>query len=403
MNGIGLKVYADYLPYSKIGGVGELALQMARHSVDYYDSVILRSTGKRCDGSAAELDNSGVEITYSGSTPMRGIIKGGVELITDCRRSDNQIILHQSSMAWALVLVKIVNAFSGCFRIRKPFPAVASVTTVFQTSHIHEFKNLSPYRINGVKIRPVWREVAERWTLVPLHFLLDLAGWFGSAEVVVVSEDHRVHFERRFGRFMKRPMRVAPNGFDASFARTRVSNVRVTETKPTEIIYVGVFRHRKRIRLLIEAVNQMYNEGRDVRLRLYGKAKSARTQRELDREIDGKDFITCEGEVSRSEISTVLDEADILCIPSSYEGLPVAMMEGLASGLVFVGARAWGMKDVMSPIDQNLLFEVDKVDSLKRALIHACNISQNDEFHLPHEFWRDFEWPVVARLMCGIS
>lgn len=398
-----LKVYADYVPATKLGGVGELALQMANHALRNYTDVTLRSTGVADDGSCQETLDDAVLVTYSGRTPARGLFKGGVDLLRDCRDNENQIILHQSSMAWSLLIAKGVNVFCSWFRLKLPFPAAEITTTVFQTSHIHEFKNLAGYRLKDSVVRPTFRELVERWTLVPLHILLDIAAWVGSTEILVVSEDHKKHFSTTYGRLLPRRIRVVPNGFEKSFSGGLELRKPPEVDEPVQIIYLGVFRHRKRIPLLIEAVRTLNMDGLNIRLNIYGKPKKSKKYASLMRACDGLPFITFEGPVSRDEVVNVLRKADILCIPSSYEGLPVAMMEGLATGAIFVGGRAWGMRDVVSEIDQNLLFEIDNLESLKSALTYAVGLARTGKFRIPAEFWQTYEWGNVSKMMCEVS
>lgn len=398
-----LKVYADYVPASKVGGVGELALQMAIHALGNYTDVTLRSTGVAADGSRQETLDDAVLVTYSGQTPARGILKGGVELLRDCRDNENQIILHQSSMAWSLLIARGMNIFCSWFRKKPPFPAADITTTVFQTSHIHEFKNLASYRLNDSVVRPTFREFVERCALVPMHILLDIAAWVGSAEIVVVSEDHKKHFSTTYGRVISRRIRVVPNGFEKSFSGDLELRKPPRDGDPVKIIYLGVFRHRKRIPLLIEAVRTLDIDGLNIHLSIYGKPKKSKKYANLLRVCEGVPFISFEGPVSRDKVIDVLRGADILCIPSSYEGLPVAMMEGLATGLIFVGGRAWGMRDVISEIDEKLLFEIDDLESLRGALTYAVGIARTGKFSIPSEFWQTYEWSNVSKMMCEVS
>ncbi|MBT8400747.1 MAG: glycosyltransferase family 4 protein, partial [Rhodothermia bacterium] len=53
------------------------------------------------------------------------------------------------------------------------------------------------------------------------------------------------------------------------------------------------------------------------------------------------------GRVARSDVSGLMHENDILCMPSRAEALGVALMEGLASGISVIGSDVGGVPEVL--------------------------------------------------------
>jgi glycosyltransferase involved in cell wall biosynthesis len=48
-------------------------------------------------------------------------------------------------------------------------------------------------------------------------------------------------------------------------------------------------------------------------------------------------------------VADILDTADVLCMPSSSEGMPVAAVEALRHGLAIAGTEIPGLRDVLAP------------------------------------------------------
>lgn len=77
------------------------------------------------------------------------------------------------------------------------------------------------------------------------------------------------------------------------------------------------------------------------------------------------------------EVHRLMHEADLLCIPSLQEGLGVANVEGLATGLPVVSTAVGGIPEVLGNGQYGWLAEPANVDSLKETILQC--ISQDDE------------------------
>jgi len=56
-------------------------------------------------------------------------------------------------------------------------------------------------------------------------------------------------------------------------------------------------------------------------------------------------YITFAGWQQKAQVLQYMRDSDIMVLVSAFEGLPVAMMEALASGCAFVGTRVSGVED----------------------------------------------------------
>ena len=81
---------------------------------------------------------------------------------------------------------------------------------------------------------------------------------------------------------------------------------------------------------------------------------------------NGKDGIEWWGR--RDDIPAVLDQADIVCLPSYREGLPKSLLEAAACGLPIVTTDTPGCREVVTDGDNGFLVPVKDAIALALAL-----------------------------------
>jgi glycosyltransferase involved in cell wall biosynthesis len=68
------------------------------------------------------------------------------------------------------------------------------------------------------------------------------------------------------------------------------------------------------------------------------------------------------------DVPEALAAADLFCLPSRYEGLGVALLEALASGVPCIASRVGGMREVLVSGESGIHFEVGDVAGLSQAI-----------------------------------
>lgn len=118
--------------------------------------------------------------------------------------------------------------------------------------------------------------------------------------------------------------------------------------------------------LLIEAVARLVSENLNVELVLAGDGPLREEYLKRASQYGIADRIVLLGAVS--DMSSFYHSIDIFSLTSHKEGLPLVVIEAMASGLCVVAASLFGMEDVIHPNTTGLLFSPGNTDELTSAL-----------------------------------
>jgi len=139
------------------------------------------------------------------------------------------------------------------------------------------------------------------------------------------------------------------------------------ELEPTwDVVSVGQLIKRKRMDVLIRAVAQLLPRGVRVRLAIMGTGPEEAALRALCEQLGVTEQVSFLG--YRNDVEAVLKQARVFALASAWEGVPFALMEAMASGLVPVVTRVGTIEDWVTHGESGLLVEVDQVDELADAL-----------------------------------
>lgn len=135
-----------------------------------------------------------------------------------------------------------------------------------------------------------------------------------------------------------------------------------------EIICVGRLTCAKGQPILVEALAQLLAQGRSVRLRLVGDGEDRAALERQVKTLGLTDSVIFSGAVNQDHIRELYAAADIFCIPSFAEGIPVVLMEAMAMEIPCVTTRITGIPELIQDGETGLLVAPSSVDELAEAL-----------------------------------
>lgn len=184
------------------------------------------------------------------------------------------------------------------------------------------------------------------------------------ATYLAVSEAARDYTVRHLGLDDRR-FRIVRNGIDV--ARFPMASAPARTDGAFTVGAVGRLVREKGHELLLRAVAELVRVGMDVRLRIAGEGSRREELLRLSGEL---------GLGERFELPGLLDDMgqfyaglDAFALPSlSSEGLPLALLEAMASGCPVVASDCAGVREVVASPGQGIVVPVGDVQALAKAL-----------------------------------
>jgi glycosyltransferase involved in cell wall biosynthesis len=135
-----------------------------------------------------------------------------------------------------------------------------------------------------------------------------------------------------------------------------------------EVLFVGRLLHGKGLSLLFEAVAELRRRRLDVTLSVVGDGPARAEVEAAVRARRLTEHVRLLGSVGQDELLAKYAGADVFCLPSFAEGIPVVAMEAMAMELPVVTTRIMGIPELVEDGATGLLVPPGRVDALTDAL-----------------------------------
>lgn len=156
------------------------------------------------------------------------------------------------------------------------------------------------------------------------------------------------------------PIRVAPNGHRSS-----------SEAGPLRLLFVGRYGERKGCPELIAALARVRASGTDAELRFVGQEEYAGEEDVLRRGVDEHELesaVDFAGVKDGPALANCYSEAQVLCLPSRREGVPLVLLEAMAFGLPVIATPVGGIADYVTHRENGLLVPPGDVEAIAASI-----------------------------------
>lgn len=141
-----------------------------------------------------------------------------------------------------------------------------------------------------------------------------------------------------------RQLRIIPNGIDTQFWSP---GVRRAETGgPLRLISVGRLEPVKGFDVLIEALAELHRRGTAAHLTLIGSGSQEPALRALAVQLGLVEAVEFTGALPPEDVRERFRTADMFVLSSYSEGMPLALMEAMACGLLCVATQVGGVDEI---------------------------------------------------------
>ncbi len=178
--------------------------------------------------------------------------------------------------------------------------------------------------------------------------------------IVTVSEAGKLALERCFEL---RDVSVVPNAAPAAPESARERS----ERDGVGILYLGGFANPvKGGDVLLEALASVVSAAQSVRVLLAGPGELPEAAGHL---LEEHPSIRWVGWLDEHGKADALDQSEVFVLPSTSEGLPMALLEAMAHGLAIVATDMGGVPDILTDEVDALLVTPGDADGLARAIL----------------------------------
>ena len=158
------------------------------------------------------------------------------------------------------------------------------------------------------------------------------------------------------------------NNFPSPIFETLYQQKTFTFTQPINFLFLGYIGQRKGIYDLVDAVESLKQQGiGGFKIKVGGngeidKLKTLITEKGLS------DYFDVIGWVTGDQKYQLMNEADVLLLPSHNEGLPIAILEAMSAGLAVISTTVGGIPEAIPDDNAGLLIEPGDKQALAQAI-----------------------------------
>jgi glycosyltransferase involved in cell wall biosynthesis len=218
--------------------------------------------------------------------------------------------------------------------------------------------------------------------------------WSEAAVVTAISKDHR---RLAHGSLPDLDIAIVPNGVDTGSYYPAEA---LRRTAGLNILCTGRLIERKGQHHLLRAFACLLADSdRSLRLTLAGAGDAEDRLHRLALSLGLGDSVTFTGAVPREDMPTMYRQADMFVLPSQNEGMSMALLEAMASGLPVVVTNTGGTSELVVEARHGHIVPWGDISALTEALADLVR-DEHARHRMGHECRQramQFVWPTIVR------
>jgi glycosyltransferase involved in cell wall biosynthesis len=154
------------------------------------------------------------------------------------------------------------------------------------------------------------------------------------------------------------------------------------QTAQSEIIFVGQLVRRKGVDVLLDALRPLLAESAGLRLTLIGVGDQRPALEAQAAAYGFEDRLTFAGMMAAEQVQSRMAAADLLVLPSRWDGWGMVVNEALAVGVPVIASNACGASDLIRHGINGYIFDSEDTQALRDCLRRFCNQSSEERMSM---------------------
>ncbi len=343
-------IVTNTYPPHDISGVGTLCAELARQlPAAGHEAVVLTRRAAPDDPAARTTGGSKLLFPLAVARLYR----------REARESRFDVVhVHESDGFAVALLVRLARW------LRRPSGRARLIATL-QVSYRRERLSVRPIRArpNGPPVsRPTRSERIFARVRAPI--LAGLGRLTARLADRVVAPSHATARELAED-YGARDVAVIPNG--VTLPEPAPAGARAGE-RPFTVLYAGRLRTRKAVAVLVEAFARLRERVPDAELIVVGDGEQRSALEAQAERLGVGAAIRFEGARPHDAMPAYYRSADVFCLPSLYEGFPLAILESMAAGLPVVATAVAGVPEAVADGVTGRVVPAEDAEALAEAL-----------------------------------
>lgn len=212
--------------------------------------------------------------------------------------------------------------------------------------------------------------LTQLYKAVETRYLSTIDAWIFNSETTRQSVKQRIKEDQPY-------VIGLPSGSRFSGLVNAQIEQRFLKTRPLNIIFVGSVIRRKGLDTLLKAVGHLRKHlppAEMVNLTIIGNISADKSYTRLIcqqiNKLGLENNVTLTGVLSDKLMENYLAEADVMAVPSTYEGFGIVYLEGMAFGLPAIATTGGAAHEIITHGVNGYLIPPDDSTMLARHLLH---------------------------------
>ena len=205
----------------------------------------------------------------------------------------------------------------------------------------------------------------------------------GAEKIIVLSEE-QITFISEVNKVPISKIIFVPNGVDEIFST--ITKLRTKHSNSLKILFVGRISVQKRVDRLIEAMNILKIP---AQLTIVGEGEEREKMENLTKTLNLKN-VTFVGRKTKEELLKYYSDSDMFVLSSVFEGMPLVVLEAMATGLPIMGSNVQGIRELINnvgvlvdnPSPEKFAQEIEKIaeNPIKLEELSRKSIEKSKEY-----------------------